>query len=129
MYALVADVVRYPDFLPWCVGATVHASDELRIEASLEMQRSGFRKSFRTVNTLCPTIAMDLSLVDGPFKQLQGGWRFEQLGDAGSKVSLQMKFAFESRATDALFGHYFEESCNKLIDAFVQRARSVYGEV
>ncbi len=72
---------------------------------------------------------MDLSLVGGPFKHLEGGWTFEQLGDAGCKVSLQMKFAFESRVTDALFGYYFEESCNKLIDAFVQRARSVYGEL
>ena len=127
MYALVEDIGAYADFLPWCSGATVHSRDAEVIDASLELQRGAIRKSFRTLNTLSPGSAMGLELVDGPFRHLAGGWRFEQLGDDGSKVSLDLEFEFENRLTDALFGSYFEATCNSLIDSFIQRAKKIYG--
>jgi len=70
---------------------------------------------------------MGIALVGGPFRHLAGGWRFEQLGDDGSKVSLQLDFEFDNRVTDALFGRYFESTCNSLIDSFTQRAHEIYG--
>jgi len=127
MYALVEDVVAYPEFLPWCIGAKLHLKDAEIIEASLEMQRGGVRKSFTTRNSLRPGVAMGIALVGGPFRHLDGNWQFEQLGEDGSKVSLKMKFEFESRVTDALFGRYFEDTCNSLIDSFTQRAHKIYG--
>jgi ribosome-associated toxin RatA of RatAB toxin-antitoxin module len=127
MYALVEDVVAYPDFLPWCIGATLHSRNTEIIEASLEMQRSGIKKSFRTRNTLQPGIAMGIALVGGPFRHLVGDWHFEQLGEDGSKVSLHMEFEFENRMTDTLFGRYFEDTCNSLIDSFTKRAHKMYG--
>lgn len=127
MYALVEDVVAYPEFLPWCIGATLHFKDEEIIEASLEMQRSGIKKTFRTRNTLQPGVAMGIALVGGPFRHLAGDWRFQQLGEGGSKVSLHMEFDFEGRMTDKLFGRYFEDTCNSLIDSFTKRAHKIYG--
>ena len=127
MYALVEDFLAYPDFLPWCTGAILHSGDTETIEASLEMQRSGIKKSFRTRNTLQPGVAMGISLVGGPFRHLSGGWRFDQLGDEGSKVLLELEFEFENRVTDTLFGRYFESTCNSLIDSFTQRAHEIYG--
>ena len=127
MYALVEDVVAYPEFLPWCIGATLHFKEDGIIEASLAMQRSGIKKTFRTRNSLQPGVAMGIKLVGGPFRHLAGAWQFEQLGEDGSKVSLQMEFDFESRVTDALFGRYFEDTCNSLIDSFTKRARKIYG--
>lgn len=127
MYALVEDVLAYPDFLPWCTGATLHLRNSEIIEASLQMQRAHISTSFRTRNTLQPGIAMGIGLVDGPFKQLAGGWRFEQLGNDGSKVSLDLAFDFESRMMDMLFGPYFEATCNTLIDSFTERAHDIYG--
>ncbi len=70
---------------------------------------------------------MDIALMGGPFRHLSGGWKFAQLGEDGSKVSLQLDFEFENRLTDALFGHYFENTCNSLIDSFIQRANAIYG--
>jgi len=128
MYALVEDFLAYPEFLPWCTGATLHSSGADIIEASLELQRSGIKKSFRTRNTLQPGVSMEIRLVGGPFRHLGGGWRFEQLGNDGSKVSLQLDFEFEDRVTDAIFGRYFESTCNSLIDSFTQRAHAVYGQ-
>ncbi len=127
MYALVEDFLAYPDFLPWCTGATLHFRDEDTIEASLSLQRSGIRKSFRTRNTLQPGDAMGITLVGGPFRHLAGCWRFEQLGADGSKVSLELDFEFENRVTDTLFGRYFESTCNSLIDSFTKRAHEIYG--
>jgi ribosome-associated toxin RatA of RatAB toxin-antitoxin module len=127
MYALVEDFLAYPDFLPWCIGATLHFRDDEMIEASLELQRSGIKKSFTTRNTLLPGVAMGIALVGGPFRHLAGGWQFEQLGEDGSKVSLELDFEFENRVTDTLFGRYFESTCNSLIDSFTQRAHDIYG--
>jgi len=127
MYSLVEDFLAYPDFLPWCTGATLHFRDDETIEASLELQRSGIRKSFTTRNTLRPGVAMGIALVGGPFRHLAGGWQFEQLGQDGSKVSLELNFEFENRVTDTLFGRYFESTCNSLIDSFTQRAHEIYG--
>jgi len=127
MYALVEDVVAYPTFLPWCTATTLHSKDANTIEASLELQKSGVTKSFRTRNSLHPGVAMGIALVGGPFRHLQGGWRFDQLGKDGSKVSLALEFEFESFMTDILFGHYFEETCNSLVDSFTRRAHDIYG--
>ena len=127
MYALVEDFLAYPEFLPWCTGATLHSRDAEMIEASLEMQRGAVKKTFTTRNTLQPGVAMGIALVDGPFRNLSGDWQFEQLGEDGSKVSLHMEFEFEKRVVDALFGRFFEDTCNSLIDSFTQRAHKIYG--
>jgi len=127
MYALVEDFLAYPDFLPWCTGATLHFRDDETIEASLALQRGGIRKTFTTRNTLQPGVAMGIALVGGPFRHLAGGWQFEQLGEDGSKVSLELDFEFENRVTDTLFGRYFESTCNSLIDSFTKRAHEIYG--
>ena len=64
----------------------------------------------------------------GPFRHLSGGWTFQSLGDAGSKVTLELEFEFESRMVDMMFGAFFEETCNSLVDAFTGRAVAVFGE-
>lgn len=127
MYALVENIEAYPSFLPWCSSATVHERDSGCIEASLEMQRNGISKSFRTRNTLRPGVAMDIALVGGPFKHLDGGWRFEAMGDEGCKVRIELAFEFESRLIDTIFGRYFEDTCTSMIDSFTRRANEVYG--
>ena len=126
MYCLVKDVEAYPSFLPWCDDAEVHISEADFIEASLELHRRGISKRFRTRNVLRENEALGIELVGGPFRRLSGGWLFEQLGDAGSKVSLELEFEFENRATDILFGRFFEKTCNSLVDSFTQRAAQMY---
>jgi len=126
MYALVKDVEAYPSFLPWCNDAEVHVRQPEYIEASLELHRHGISKRFRTRNALQEDVSLGIELLGGPFRRLSGGWRFEQLGDAGSKVSLNLEFEFDSRATDIVFGRFFEKTCNSLVDSFTQRAAAMY---
>lgn len=129
MYALVKNVEEYPSFLPWCNDAEVHIRQPEFIEASLELHRRGISKRFRTRNALRENVSLGIELVGGPFRHLSGGWRFEQLGDTGSKVSLELEFEFENRATDLIFGRFFENTCNSLVDSFTQRAARMYESV
>lgn len=126
MYALVKDVESYPSFLPWCNDAEVHIRGEDFIEASLELHRGPVSKRFRTRNQLLENESLGIELVGGPFRHMSGGWIFQQLGDAGSKVTLDLEFQFESRATDVIFGRFFEHTCNSLVDSFTQRAAQMY---
>jgi len=126
MFRLVGDIESYPEFLPWCEKAAILERGDDFVTASLGFARGGLRKSFTTRNHLVPSERIELSLVDGPFRSLAGEWGFEPVGD-GSKVSLDLKFAFDSRLADMLIGPFFEEICNRLVDAFSRRAEIVYG--
>ena len=126
MYELVKDVERYPRFLPWCNDAEVHIDGGDFIEASLELHRGKISKKFRTRNALIPNESLGIELVGGPFRHMSGGWTFQQLGDAGCKVALVLEFEFESKATDVIFGRFFENTCNSLVDSFTRRAADIY---
>jgi len=127
MYTLVEDVESYPQFLPWCSNATLHWRHGDVLEGSVEMNRAGLRRSFRTRNVMRPDEAIEMVLVEGPFSHLAGGWTFKALGRLGCKVSLNVEFDIKSRTTDRLLGSYFEGICNSLVDAFVRRAEQMYG--
>jgi ribosome-associated toxin RatA of RatAB toxin-antitoxin module len=126
MFSLVDDVQLYPQFLPWCTSATLHSRLENVLEATLELRRGDLSKTFRTRNTSIGQELIEMQLVDGPFSHLEGRWTFTQLGESGSKVALDLEFEFSSSVVDMLFGPFFEEICNSLVDAFTQRADSVF---
>lgn len=127
MYAIVDDVEAYPQFLRWCRSAKLHSRDESRAVASLELQRGGVSKTFKTSNALRPDEAIELKLLDGPFRHLSGVWTFKALGDQGCKVEFNLDFEFENNVTDLLLGPFFEDTCNSLVDEFTSRAVAVYG--
>ena len=126
MFALVDAVEQYPEFLPWCTDTVVHFRDENAVEATLELRRGGLRQQFRTRNESDPGKCMNIRLVGGPFRHLEGSWTFTPLGESGSKVVLELDFELSSRALDVLLGRFLEEACNSLVDAFTERAREVY---
>lgn len=128
MFRLVDDVDSYSEFLPWCNRSEVLNRTADSVEATLELHKGAVSKSFTTRNTLRKYAAIDLELLGGPFRHLAGGWTFQALGDEGSKVSLELEFEFESRLVDMMFGAFFEETCNSLVDSFTRRAADVYGE-
>jgi ribosome-associated toxin RatA of RatAB toxin-antitoxin module len=128
MFRLVDDIDSYAEFLPWCNHSEVLRRDGNVVEATLELHKGAISKTFTTRNVLREDEAIELELLDGPFRHLAGGWTFQALGDAGSKVSLELEFEFESRMVDMMFGAFFEETCSSLVDAFTRRAAEVYGE-
>jgi len=127
MYTLVDDIPAYPEFLPWCSGSKEINRREEEVEASLDIAHSGVHKSFTTRNRLEKNRSVEMQLVEGPFKHLNGVWRFEPLGDAGSKVVLDLEFDFSSKLLGMTFGPLFSKIASSLVDAFIQRAQKVYG--
>jgi ribosome-associated toxin RatA of RatAB toxin-antitoxin module len=128
MFALVQDIERYPEFVPWVARATVLSRSATEVVGRLEMERAGLRETFTTRNLLEPPHRMDLKLLEGPFKTLEGRWSFEPIGDRGTRIALVMRFEFANPLTSMLLSRTFEKSCNQLVDAFVARARSSYAK-
>ncbi|MGI9262667.1 MAG: type II toxin-antitoxin system RatA family toxin [Woeseiaceae bacterium] len=126
MFELVDDVDAYSDFLPWCNHSEILSRDGATLDAMVELQQGSITKSFTTRNTRKEYESIDLALLGGPFKTLDGGWRFTELGGEVCKISLELEFEFNSRMVDMMFGPFFEHTCNSLVDAFTQRAAEVY---
>ena len=126
MFALVNDVARYPEFLPWCVGARVEDVSEGERVASLKVARSVLQTEFTTRNTLRQDAEIHMQLMHGPFRDLTGAWRFEAIGTRGSRVYFQVEFEFKNRLTATAFIAIFEALCGTIIDAFVLRAQTMY---
>jgi ribosome-associated toxin RatA of RatAB toxin-antitoxin module len=127
MFALVDNVEAYPEFLPWCNDASVQSRDRDTVVATLELHKGTISKHFTTRNILKPYQAIDMALVEGPFRHLDGGWRFRDIADDGCEVSLELEFEFENRVVDLMFGRFFEDTLEALVDAFTKRAAAVYG--
>jgi len=129
MYDLVNDVESYPDFLPWCRATTLISSSDTEMEASIEMAMGVLNKTFTTHNRMRPGERIELALVDGPFRKLQGYWQFDKLKvDKACKVSLDLEFEFDSAMMSIAAKPVFTQIANSLVDAFVRRAVDVYGE-
>ena len=128
MFDLVNAIEDYPQFLPWCHESHIIEKTDSTIEARLDIAWGGFHKSFTTRNTLHPHHAVEIDLVSGPFKHLEGKWHFIALGDYGCKVVLDLEFEFAGSFFDMLFEPIFNMIANSLVDAFCKRAKEVYGE-
>lgn len=127
MYALIADLEAYPQFVPGCTDSRVLSREGTTVVASLALAKGPFSSSFTTRNTMEAPRRMSMSLVDGPFKSLEGEWRVESLGGQGCRIDLHIQFEMAGRGRDWLLGPAFELTCNGLVDAFVKRAKAVYG--
>jgi ribosome-associated toxin RatA of RatAB toxin-antitoxin module len=132
MFALVNDVARYPEFLPWCDNARVVSLHDDGMTAEIGMALAGFHKSFTTRNVNQPGRQVKLHLVEGPFKQLDGTWDFIPLLDPNTqtpqracRVELTLHYSFES-LFGSLVGPLFDKIAATLVDAFVKRAEQIY---
>jgi ribosome-associated toxin RatA of RatAB toxin-antitoxin module len=130
MFRLVTDVASYPEFLPWCDQARVLESDAQGMLAEVGISLGGIKQTFTTRNTHEAGRSVGMSLVKGPFSNLNGTWRFLPVGDGSQracKVELDLQYGFSSSTLAALIGPVFDKIAASLVDAFVKRAEIVYG--
>lgn len=128
MYDLVNDIESYPAFLPWCSDASVTVHGEDSLTASLSMAAGRIRQSFSTENTMQPGRRIEVRLVRGPFRYLRGYWTFEPVdGGASCRISLEMDFEFKNKLLKMTLSKLFHHIMDSLVDAFIRRARQVYG--
>ncbi len=128
MYALVTDIGAYDRFLPWCRATTVEPLADGRVRARLEVHHGGMDLSFATVNRNTPAQSVEMELAEGPFRQLQGGWRFTPLGDDGCKIEFTIGFEFAAPFYKIFLNRFFNRITASLTDAFLERAKVVYGQ-
>ena len=128
MFELVDNVRDYQDFLPWVKRSRELERNADMVCGELLFAKAGFEKSFVTRNRRQPGKMIEIRLVEGPFRQLEGFWRFDSLGERACKVSVDLEFEFSNRLLSAAFGRVFTQVAGTLVDSFVKRAHEVYGK-
>src|SRR5690349_12811791 len=104
MFDLVDAVEEYPAFLPWCDDARVIARDEGVTRATIHIKYRGIRQSFTTENAKEPPVGIAMKLVEGPFRVLDGGWRFTPLAENACRIDFRLHYEFSSRLLETLVG-------------------------
>lgn len=138
MYDIVTDVASYPLFLPWCEKGEVLQQHPDGVTARVHLQFAGLRHAFTTRNVQDPGRRVDLHLVDGPFRALEGHWRFEPLAapepltpdeprQQACSVDFTLDYDFSNRALAAVLGPVFDKVASTFVDGFVERARQLHG--
>jgi ribosome-associated toxin RatA of RatAB toxin-antitoxin module len=127
MFALVSEIESYPTFLPWCDKARVSERTGNRTVATLRINFRGLKEEFTTENRDWPNERIDMKLVSGPFRSLEGSWRFTPLSAKACKIELNLRYEFASRLLDRVVGAVFDEIANSLVDAFARQADLRFG--
>lgn len=126
MFDLVADVRRYPEFLPWCVGARVLSREEQLLVADLTIGFRMFRETFRSRVGLDRPGHVHVTYETGPFRYLNNHWRFTPVPQ-GCEVDFFVDFEFHSRILQMAIGVVFNEAVRLMVRAFERRAMALYG--
>lgn len=126
MYALVEDFAHYPEFLPWCESAHVDAREGNDVTATIHLNYRGVRQQFSTRNSQVPPVSISMKLVSGPFRALDGLWRFTALTEDACKIEFSLEYQFSSTLLEKLVGPVFNHIANTFVEAFVTRAEAMF---
>ena len=127
LFDLVADIEKYPEFLPWCIAARVHQRDGNLLDSEMVIGFKMFRERFRTRVTLDPNgRRIDVAFAEGPFKFLTNHWIFEA-HPRGCLIDFYVEFEFRSRLLQKVIEALFHEAVRRMVRAFEARARVLYG--
>ncbi len=126
MYALVDDVKKYPEFLPWCGGVDLIKRDELSTIATLHIAYHGLHQKFTTENHKTHPNLMEIKLKDDPFKHLEGVWRFIELNEQACKIEFMLNYEFTNVFLEKIIAPVFSHIANTFVDGFVARANVIY---
>lgn len=127
LFAVVADIEKYPEFLPWCIATRIRRREGKVVHADMVIGFKMFRERFTTRDVLDPPRRIDVSYHDGPFKYLNNHWIFEPHGDGHCELDFYIDFEFHSRLFQKMVGVIFNEAVRIMVTAFEKRAREIYG--
>lgn len=127
MYALVADVGRYEEFLPWVVGTRIRSDNPTEMTADMIVGFKGLREQFTSRVLKQHNHSIQVDYLDGPLKQLHNEWVFRDREGGGSFVDFYVEFTFKNRVFEKLAGQMFAKALHKMTSAFEQRAHDIYG--
>ena len=122
MFELVDQVEDYPTFLPWCGETEVLARNKDITRAKINIRFKGIKQSFTTENHKVYPNKMVINLIDGPFKKLEGEWRFIEIEEGSSRIELELNYEFKNFVLEKLISPAFAVIANTFIDSFVAKA-------
>ena len=126
MFDLVADVGRYPEFLPWCLAARVRSREANALTADLVIGFKMVRESFTSRVVLNRPFDIDVSYIEGPMRHLSNQWHFDPHPD-GVEIDFVVDFEFRTKVLQKLIGSLFGEAFRRMVGAFEARAAALYG--
>jgi len=126
MFSLVDEAERYPEFLPWCGRVDLKWRNEASTSATLHIDYHGLTQNFTTENAKVFPVSMDIRLVDGPFRHLEGFWYFVALAPDACKIEFRLHYEFASPLLEKIIAPVFSHIANTFVDAFVERAERIY---
>jgi len=126
LFELVADVERYPEFLPWCLAARIKEHRADLVVADMIIGFRMFRERFTSRVALDPPRRIDVTYAEGPFRRLNNHWVFEQ-APGGCRIDFYVDFEFKSRLMQKLIEVLFSEAVRRMVGAFEKRAGDLYG--
>ena len=126
LFDLVADVRRYPEFLPWVVAVRVRSDSETETVADLAVGFKALKETFTSRVLKQRPREIEIDYVEGPLKYLHNNWKFESDGQGGTNIHFTVDFAFKSRMFELLAGQMFDRALRKMIGAFCDRAHALY---
>ena len=128
MFDLVADVARYPEFLPWVSAIRVRSNSDTQMVADMIVGFKGLRETFTSKVEKARPERIHVDYLEGPLKHLHNDWRFRSDGQGGCLVDFSVDFAFKNRVFEMLAGQVFDRALRKMINAFEDRAARLYGD-
>ena len=126
MFSLVDRIEDYPLFLPWCGDTKVLERNTDITRASILIKYSGVNQSFTTQNTKDYPDRIDLKLIDGPFKVLEGYWIFTPINKDACSIEFHLHYEFSNFILDKLISPIFSQIANTFVDSFVTQADKIY---
>ena len=129
---MVADVEKYPEFLPWCRAARILQRDENGFTAELVISFKHFTESYISRVDLMPARGADtasfirVGMLSGPFDYLRNEWDFTPIAEGGTRIDFRVDFKFKSKLLDMLIGSLFDKATQKMGEAFTARADALY---
>jgi len=127
MFDLVADVKRYPEFLPWVVATRIRSDGETVMVADMLVGFNALREKFTSKVFKDRPRMIDVDYLDGPMRELDNKWVFRPNPDGGCTIDFTVDFAFRNAIFEALAGQYFDRAFRKMVSAFETRAAVLYG--
>jgi coenzyme Q-binding protein COQ10 len=127
MFDLVADIDKYPEFLPWCVGARIRRREGNEVVADLAIGFKMYRERFTSHVVLTRPDRIHVTYSDGPFRYLNNEWRFTPTDDGGCLIDFYVDFEFKSKLLQHVIEMLFNEAVKRMVAAFEARARKLYG--
>ena len=127
LFKLVAEVDRYPEFLPWCSAARINRREGNTFWADLRVRFKMFKERFTSKVTLHPNEQIDVAYIEGPFRYLNNHWKFIPQPDGSCVIDFYVDFEFRSKILQKMIGLLFNEAVSRMVNAFEVRARQLYG--